>query len=514
MIVAIDGKSGTGKSTIAKMVSNVLGYLYVETGAIYRGIAISLEQNGVSRPEASNILPLLDYSIVNNCLRLRSVDKYDDLHNERYGRMAANLGQQSEIKQIINDSIRAAIGNKNAVVEGRNTVTQLCPDAEVKIMLAADIETRAKRRYSQLNGTITIDKISDSLEYRDETVGVCGGRYNEIINTSIFDINDCVAKILRWVYKVTHKLSILELKHFLYAAYQHDTAYKTCVNAWSRNNPTLGHCAVTAMIVNEYFGGEIQFGYYEEENVWHYWNVIDGEVVDLTAEQFRNDVIHFKNIQKTSFDDLFAHESVRSRYILLKERMKAIQTMFWEINESILTCSSCKDAHSPAFWTVSFGKDCRMLIVGEAPSQNGWRITGKAWINEQGKLVPTGKILQKLLQQIGLDIADVSYMEAIKCYPEKGKVTKEHKQNCKHFCCEQIGLLKPQVVLSMGKYATEYLLGDDYKFSDIVGKHFFMNTEYGDFILIPIYHTSPASPLSYKGNVAIFESIKKVLDSN
>lgn len=514
MIIAIDGKSGTGKSTIAQMVSNVLGYLYVETGVIYRGIAFLLAQNGISYPDASNVLPLLDYSIVNNCLTLSSVGKHDDLNDEHYGRMAANLGKHDDIKKIINNSIRVAVGNKNAVVEGRNTATQLYPNAEVKIMLDADIETRANRRYSQLNGTITIEEIVDSLEYRDETVEICSGRYDEIINTSIFDVNDAVAKIIRWVYKTTHKLSILELKHFLYAAYQSDTAYKTCVSTWSRKNPTLGHCAVTAMIVNEYFGGDIQFGYYEEENVWHYWNVIDGEVVDFTAEQFQNTAIQFKNIQNTSFTDLFAHESVRSRYILLKERMISVQTLFWKINESILACSNCKNAHSPAFWTVSFGRDCRVLIVGESPAKNGWRITGKAWINEKGQLVPTGKTLQKLLQQIDLDIADVSYLEAIKCYPEKGKVTKEQKQNCKHFCFEQIGLLKPRVVLSMGKYATECLLGDDNKFSDIVGKQFLMNTEYGSYILIPIYHTSPASPLSYKGNTAIFDSIKQVLDSN
>ena len=79
---------------------------------------------------------------------------------------------------------------------------------------------------------------------------------------------------------------------------------------------------------------------------------------------------------------------------------------------------------------------------------------------------------------------------------------------------EQIGLLKPRIVLSMGKYATEYLLGNDKKFSDVVGKQFFINTEYGDFMLIPIYHTSPASPLSYKGNVTIFDSLKYILDSN
>lgn len=514
MIVAIDGKSGTGKSTIAKMVSNILGYLLVETGAIYREIAFLLVQNGISYPEVSNVLPLLNYSVVNNCLILSSVGKHDDLGDERYGRMAANLGKHNEIKKIINTSIRGAIGNKNAVVEGRNTATQLYPNAEVKILLDADIETRANRRYNQLNGTITIEEIVRSLGYRDETIEICSGQYNEIINTSIFDVNDSVAKIIRWVYKTMHKMSIIELKHFLYAAYQHDTAYKTCVSTWSRKNPTLGHCAVTAMIVNEYFGGDIQFGYYEKENVWHYWNVIDGEVVDFTAEQFQNDAIQFKNIQNTTFAELFEHESVRSRYVLLKERMQAIQTIFWETNEKILACSSCKNAHSPAYWTVSLGRDCRVLIVGEAPAKNGWRITGKAWINEKGELVPTGKILRKLLRKLDLDIADVSYLEAIKCYPEKGKVTKEQQQKCKHFCCEQIGLLKPRVILSMGKYATEYLLGDDNKFSDVVGKQFLINTEYGDYLLIPIYHTSPASPLAYKGNVAIFDSIKQVLDSN
>lgn len=512
MIITIDGKSGTGKSTIAKIVAQIFGYLYVETGAIYREIAYYLEQQGINYQNAPDVFPVLEYKIVNNCLVLNLLDKTCNLNDEFYGRLAANLARSDKIKRRINDSIKIAIGNNDAVVEGRNTATSLYPNAKIKILLEADIETRAKRRHSQLNDNTTIDEIINSLEYRDKTVELLECEYDEVIDTSIHDLNDIVSRIVRLVYRNTHRLSLNELKHFLYSAYQSDTAYKSCVSTWSRSNPTYGHCAVAAMIVNEYFGGHIQFGYYEDEDVWHYWNVIDGKIVDFTIDQFRDSAVQFTNIQSATFDDLYAHETVKSRYNLLKKRMENIERKFWAINDSILKCSNCKNAHSPAFFTVSFGADCRILVIGEAPAKNGWRITGKAWINEKGELVPTGKTLQKLLNEIGLDISDITYMEAIKCYPEGGRVTKEQQINCRYFCFEQIGLLKPQIILSMGKYATEYLLGNDHKFSDLVGKQMFLNTNYGHFIVVPIYHTSPASPASYKGNIEAFRKIKDILN--
>lgn len=105
-------------------------------------------------------------------------------------------------------------------------------------------------------------------------------------------------------------------------------------------------------------------------------------------------------------------------------------------------------------------------------------------------------------------------MEAIKCYPDNGKVTKAQTINCKQYCYEQIDILKPQIILSMGKYATEFLIGIEKKFSDMVGNTYSMDTSNGSYTVIPIYHTSPASPLSYKGNLEVFERIEEFISKN
>ena len=234
-------------------------------------------------------------------------------------------------------------------------------------------------------------------------------------------------------------------------------------------------------------------------------------IYDFTKDQYKDNNISFQNVQNVPIATLLENYDTRCRYELLKERLIRIEKSFWEINDLILNCQRCCNVHAPAFETVSLGTKCEILVVGEAPAKNGWRLTGKAWINEKGSLVPTGKTLQKLLNRIGLDIDQISFIEAIKCYPERGKVTKEHIVNCKDFCYRQIDILKPQIILSMGKYATEYLLGTKENFSEMVGNTYLMTISNSIYTVIPIYHTSPASPLSYKGNLEVFEKIKQLI---
>ena len=510
MRIIIDGQSGTGKSTIGSIVANILNYLCVDTGRIYREVAYSLYLSNIKKPSKSDIIPFMDFEVSNNYLELKMMDKNLNLQDETCGKLAADLAKSKEIKCFINDKIKSAICKKDVIVLGRNSAVNLFPDADIKILLEADLETRAQRRYNQLNKKNNLNEIMASLDYRDNTVKKTNAKYDITINTSTYDINDTVSKIIRFVHSNT--LTLTELKHFLYSAYRSDTAYKTCITTWNPGNPTYGQCAVTAMIVYEFFGGCIQCGYYEKQKVWHYWNIIDDEVVDFTIDQFNDNSIKFKHIKNSSFEELYSHNSVRERYIILKNRMKKIQLEFWRVNDSILKCQKCRNVHSPAFYTVSLGEDCRILIVGEAPAKNGWRVTGKAWINEKGELVPTGKVLQKLLNEIGLNIFDIAFLEAIKCYPENGKITNEQKINCKKYCIQQIALLKPQIVLTMGKNATEYLLGKDVPFSKNIGNEFLLNTQLGSYKIIPIYHTSPVSPLSYKGNIEAFKHIKRLIN--
>lgn len=112
--------------------------------------------------------------------------------------------------------------------------------------------------------------------------------------------------------------------------------------------------------------------------------------------------------------------------------------------------------------------------------------------------------MQKLLNIINLKLSDTYFLEAIKCYPKDRKYLNKCGKNCKNFLIKQLEIIKPKVVLSLGDAATKTILQVKYKkFSEIVGKEFYVD----GIKIIPIYHPSPISPLSYKGNIPIFEKL-------
>ncbi|MBQ9014277.1 MAG: hypothetical protein IJ094_12140 [Bacilli bacterium] len=146
-----------------------------------------------------------------------------------------------------------------------------------------------------------------------------------------------------------------------------------------------------------------------------------------------------------------------------------------------------------------------MVILGEAPANNGWRKSGVAWYDVNHKLLSSGVVLQKLLDEINLKIEDTYFLEAIKCYPKDRKYLNKCSENCKKYLLKQLEIIKPKIVLSLGDAATKSVLDIKYKkYSDVVGKAFDIN----GYKVIPIYHPSPISPMSYKGNIEIFKIIK------
>ena len=178
-----------------------------------------------------------------------------------------------------------------------------------------------------------------------------------------------------------------------------------------------------------------------------------------------------------------------------------------DIDIEIHKCNKCSDMVEkfPNSKTVSIGKKNDIVILGEAPANNGWRKSGIAWYDVNHKLLPSGVILQKLLGEINLTIEDTYFLEAIKCYPRNRKYLTKCSTNCKLFLIKQLEIIKPKIVLSLGDAATRTILDIKYKkFSDVVGKEFDVN----GIKVIPIYHPSPISPMSYKGNIDIFKNLK------
>jgi DNA polymerase len=177
------------------------------------------------------------------------------------------------------------------------------------------------------------------------------------------------------------------------------------------------------------------------------------------------------------------------------------------LHQKISVCTKClwRENFAPTYTYI--GKDNRILLLGEAPAKNGWRVSGRAWYSPDGTITATGKILKKLLAEIGLVLEDLYFTEAIKCTPSSPKHLKECGKNCEFFLKEQIGIIKPKIIIPLGVRATELLLPNFQKFSDVVGR--VHETEFG--LVIPIYHPSPISPIGYKANIPIMQTIKGVL---
>ena len=294
-------------------------------------------------------------------------------------------------------------------------------------------------------------------------------------------------------------MTLEQLEKYLYKIYSKDTCFPLCRNDWDDCNPTLGHCAIVSLLVNDYFGGEIYK--IKVYGTSHYFNFIDNNVVDFTSNQFNKKIDYNGKIKEERLE-LLQNEDTLLRYKVLKMILQLIIE-----DEDIHRCNLCNDMIEkfPNSKTVSIGKRNDIVILGEAPANNGWRKSGIAWYDVNHKMLPSGVILQKLLDEINLKIEDTYFLEAIKCYPKDRKYLNKCSENCKKYLFKQLEIIKPKIVLSLGDAATRSILNIKYKkFSDVVGKEFDIN----GYIVIPIYHPSPISPMSYKGNVDIFKRIK------
>ena len=294
-------------------------------------------------------------------------------------------------------------------------------------------------------------------------------------------------------------MTLEQLKKYLYKIYSKDTCYPLCRDDWNDNNPTLGHCAIVSLIINDYFGGKIYK--IKVDGVSHYFNYINNDFVDFTSSQFSGKVDYSDRVKKNRAV-ILQDEDTLSRYNKFKMRLQLIIE-----DDDIHKCNLCSDMIEkfPNSKTVSIGKRNDIVILGEAPANNGWRKSGIAWYDINHKLLPSGIVLKKLLDEINLKIEDTYFLEAIKCYPKDRKYLNKCSENCKKYLFKQLEIIKPKVVLSLGDAATKSILDIKYKkFSDVVGKVFDIN----GYKVIPIYHPSPISPMSYKGNIEIFKNIK------
>lgn len=176
--IAIDGPAGAGKSTIAKRVAKELGFVYADTGALYRAIALYLLKHGilatddnVVKEACKEIKINIEYVDGEQQVILNGENVTGQLRTEEVGNMASASAANYHVREALLGLQRNLAGKVDILMDGRDIGTNVLPDAQLKIYLTASAGTRAKRRYLELQDkdvSCQLDEIEQDIRRRDE----------------------------------------------------------------------------------------------------------------------------------------------------------------------------------------------------------------------------------------------------------------------------------------------------------------------------------------------------------
>lgn len=175
MIVAIDGPAGAGKGTVAKALAGALGWRYVDTGALYRAVALACLRDGIDPSDgeaAARIARSAAIVFDDERVVLDGVDATDEIRAPAVTRAVSTVSAHAEVRRALLVTQRAIVeGGGDVVIEGRDIGTTVAPDADVKIFLTAAPRERARRRALQLGlgeDAATLDRVERDVVARDE----------------------------------------------------------------------------------------------------------------------------------------------------------------------------------------------------------------------------------------------------------------------------------------------------------------------------------------------------------
>ena len=176
--IAIDGPAGAGKSSISKVVANKLGYLYIDTGAMYRGVTWAVLDSHVdvnNQKEVEALLPSLDLTLeptASACkVYVKGQDVTDLIRQQQINENVSTIASYKGVREYLVERQQAMAAVGGVILDGRDIGSVVLPDAELKIYLTASVDARAKRRWLEVQGTSNeqpLEDIKKNVESRDE----------------------------------------------------------------------------------------------------------------------------------------------------------------------------------------------------------------------------------------------------------------------------------------------------------------------------------------------------------
>ena len=213
--VAIDGPAGAGKSTIAKLVAKEAGFIYVDTGAMYRALAYYFLEKELDANDKEKIIEAsydadisINYQEDSQQVFLNGANITDKLRDEKVGKMTSLIAAVPEVRQHLLKLQRSLARDYDVVMDGRDIGTEILPNADVKIFLTASVTVRAKRRYLELTEkgvSCNLEEIKKDIvqrDYRDTNRDVSPLRQADdaiLLDSSDLSIGEVVKKIIGYI---------------------------------------------------------------------------------------------------------------------------------------------------------------------------------------------------------------------------------------------------------------------------------------------------------------------------